>query len=102
MIKPSFVRDFEEFAVRVPYQDNSGQYGPENIVADLRKLETLDPLTPPYWVVRTEIIQRVARNGLEEQFARAKYNAGMLTQQHFRNLIDILENLKILFLLLII
>jgi len=83
-------RAFLKFEGGWPYQDNSGCYEPKHIAEDLDRIEILSPLEPAYWILRKEILGRVAMNGLEEQFARGKYEAGMLTLGHFKHLVEIL------------
>lgn len=58
-----------------------------DVVRDLTLIEGLDSEDREWWVVRSEILDRVARNSLE-QFSRGKYDAAMETMRAYEKLRD--------------
>ncbi|MEK6835439.1 MAG: hypothetical protein AABX55_00245 [Nanoarchaeota archaeon] len=82
-----------DFSVNLPYQSDLEWHSENMVLGALQKLSQLDPNTKEYWQLKSNLCYCIASNAIE-QFARDKYDAGMLTRTHFIEIFRRLENLE--------
>lgn len=69
----------------LPYQINMEGHSEDGVREALERLEKLRPNQKEYWKLRGEILSSIALNGLE-QFARGKYDAGIMLRDVYNRL----------------
>lgn len=74
-----------------PYQSNLDGHKEEDLRGALDRLESLTPGTSEYWKLKAEVLSCIARNAME-QFSRDKYDAGMMSQDLYKELFWELES----------